>query len=440
MTPNVSSRSRRGALALGGILIAASATLTTAPAVNAAPSSDAVNAINDRYSTFGGEASLLGAPTGEAVDVPGGAERDYEGGAIFFSEETGAHVMYGAILDRYNALGGPGGELGYPKNDESDTGDGTGRFNDFTTPGGASIYWTPQWGASVIKGRVLEAWRQTGGITGPFGYPSADTSIIDGIQTAKFVGPEGTEIQWSEAGGLVTIPTGLAATIPGFSAATPTAEGTTSVTKPSPSTTTTTSTTTSRKWWWIPVGLAALALLGGLLRLLSRKPKAAAPVKVATQRAPEVTRPVAVPPPPAPVRPVAAAPAPSPRPPAPPAPPRPPAPPAPPAPTKVVPLVKTPPPAPKPVTPPPAPKPVTPPPPPPVAKPVPEPATPIRPLLSEPPKAAIHTEATPHHDVAPVIKYESSAPADTRIQVTYENNAVGDNQESVADKSDARPD
>ena len=312
MTPTVSSRSRRGALALGGIFIAASATLMNAPAVYAAPSTDAVNAINDRYSTFGGPGSLLGAPIGEAVDAPGGAERNYEGGVIFFSKDTGAHVMYGAILDRYTALGGPGGELGYPKNDESDTGDGTGRFNDFATAGGASIYWTPQWGASVIKGRVLEAWRQSGGITGPFGYPSTDTAIVDGIQTGKFVGPAGTEIQWSEAAGLVTIPTALAATIPGFTAATPTAEGTTSVTKPStnaPSTTTT--STTSRKWWWIPVGLAALALLGGLLRLIGRKPKAPAPVKVAAQRAPEATRPVAVPPPPAPVRPVAAAPAPN---------------------------------------------------------------------------------------------------------------------------------
>ena len=85
-----------------------------------------------------------------------------------------------------------------------------------------------------------------------------------------------------------------------------------------------------------------------------------------------------------------------------------------------------------------------PPPPPPPAAPrpvsAPEPTQAIRPLLSEPPKATIHTEAGQHHDVAPVIKYESSAPADTRIQVTYENNAVGDDQESVADKSDAHPD
>ena len=460
MTPNVSSRFRRGAVALGGLLITASAVLMNAPAVYAAPTTDAVNAINDRYAAFGGATSLLGAPIGDAIDAPGGAERDYEGGAIFYSQDTGAHVMYGAILDRYQALGGPGSELGYPTNDESDTGDGTGRFNDFTTPGGASMYWTPQWGASVIKGRVLDAWRESGGIAGPFGYPSADTSVLDGVQTGKFVGPDGTEIQWSEGAGLVTVPAALAATIPGFSATTPTAdgptaEGTTSVTTPSlaPATTTTspkgTPSATNTKWWWIPVGLAALALITGLLRLMTRKPAVSEPVKVAAQRAPETTRPVRqfepVTPPPPPVRPITPAPtlqppAPTLRPPAPPAPPvqrppappvpRPPAPPAPPAPAKVIPLVKTPPPAPRPPAPPapPAPKPV------PVAD-----TVAIRPLLSEPPKATIHTGSV-EQEVSAVIKYESSTPADTRIQVTYENNAVGDNQESVADKSDTVPD
>lgn len=205
----------------------------------------------------------------------GGAERDYEGGAIYYLKDTGAHVMYGVILERYKALGGPGSELGYPKNDESDTGDGTGRFNDFTTPGGASMYWTPQWGASVIKGRVLDAWRQSGDITGPFGYPSADTSILDGVQTGKFVGPGGTEIQWSEARRPDWSPSrGARGHDPGVSSATaPTAEGTTSVTKPSSAPTTTTAPAKgsgkSSKWWWIPVGLAALALLIGLLRLMT---------------------------------------------------------------------------------------------------------------------------------------------------------------------------
>ena len=403
MTPTVPLR---GSLALGGMFIVASSLLVSAPIVSAAPSSDAVSTINDRYAAFGGEGSLLGSPTGEAVDVPGGAERDYQGGSIFYSKDTGAHVMYGAILDRYMALGGPSSELGFPKNDESDTGDGVGRFNDFSMPGGAAIYWNPQWGASVIKGRVLEAWRQSGAITGPFGYPSADTSIVDGVQTGKFVGPEGTEIQWSEASGLITIPAALASKIPGFDITSP-AEGTTAVSTPGTSVSAEPVTTKSSKWWWIPVGIAVAALLAGLMRLLTRR-RPEEPVKVAAQRAP-VVKPAPAPAPP--VRPVVKAPAPP-----------PPAPPKPPAPAKVAPLTK-----------------VTPPPPPAPPKPVTPPPAP-RPLLSEPPKATIRTETT-DHDVSTVVRYEeSAAAAETTVRVTYENNAVGDHQASAADKSDSVPD
>ena len=397
---DVSGYRRGAALTLSGLVVAAGAVLGGAPVVWAEPGADAVSAINDRYVAFGGEGSLLGAPAGDAVDVPGGAERTYAGGSIYYSKDTGAHVMYGAILERYKALGGPAGSgLGFPKNDESDTGDGTGRFNDFSAPEGASMYWTPQWGASVIKGRVLEAWRQSGGVTGPFGYPSADTTVVDGVQTGKFVGPEGTEIQWSQAAGLVTIPTALADRIPEISSVTPmpTAEGTTSVTTPTPPGPEATTSAKSSKWWWIPVGIAGLALLAGLGRLLRRKP-GSEPVRVAAAHVPEVRTPT--PPPPAP-RSGPATKAPS-------VPPRPaPAPP----PTKVVPLAKTPPPKPAPAPPPP-----------------PSPA----------PRTVAHSETG--HDVAPVIRYESQTPAETTIRVTYENNAIGDDQKSVADKSDSVPD
>jgi outer membrane biosynthesis protein TonB len=385
------------------MFIVASSALLSAPLVSAAPSSDAVSTINDRYSTFGGESSLLGSPTGEAVDVPGGAERDYQGGAIFYSKDHGAHVMYGAILDRYKALGGPGTSgLGFPTNDETGTGDGVGRFNDFSAPEGAAIYWNPQWGASVVKGRVLEAWRQSGAITGPFGYPSADTSIADGVQTGKFVGPEGTEIQWSQAAGLVTIPAALATKIPGFGSTAPTAEGTTSMSKP---TTSVTAEPAVKKkgfnFLWLLLGIPLIAGLGWLLR---RKPAEVVPVKVA-ERAP-VVKPTPPPAPrPAPV--VKAPPPPAPKPVTPPAP-------------KVAPVTK--------VTPPPAPKPVTPPPPP-----------APRPLLSEPPKATIRTETT-DHDQTTVVRYEESGAATESVRVTYENNAVGDHQASGADKSDSIPD
>ena len=388
----------RASLALGGMFIVTSSLLVGAPIVSAAPSTEAVDTINDRYATFGGESSLLGAPLGEAVDVAGGAERDYTGGTIFYSKDTGAHVMYGEILKRYEALGGPDSGLGFPKNDETGVGDGVGRFNDFSAPEGAAIYWSPQWGATVIKGKVLEAWRQSGAVTGPFGYPSADTSVTDDMQTGKFVGPEGTEIQWSKAAGLVTIPAALAAKIPGFGANAPTAEGTTSV-KAAPGKTITTETEKKGfNFLWL---LLALPLIAGLGWLLRKRPQEAAPVRVA-ERAP-VVKPT---PPPPPARPAPVAKAPAPKPPAP----RPPAP---------APVTK--------VTPPPAPKPVTPPPAP-------------RPLLSEPPKATIRTETT-DDDVTTVVRYEeSSTAAETSARVTYENNALGDDQESVADKSDSVPD
>jgi len=387
----------RASLALGGMFIVGSSLLAGAPIVSAAPSADAVSTINDRYSTFGGASSLLGAPIGEAVEVPGGAERDYAGGAIFYSKDTGAHVMYGAILDRYQALGGPSSELGFPKNDETDTGDGVGRFNDFAMPGGAAIYWSPQWGASVIKGRVLEAWRQSGAITGPFGYPSSDTSIVDGVQTGKFVGPTGTEIQWSQAGGLITIPAALATKIPGFDATTATSEGTIAVSTPGKSVSAEPTASKTSKWWWIPVGVAVAALIAGLMRLLTRR-RPEEPVTVAARPAP-VVKPT---PPSDPVRPVPVVKAPA------------PAPakvaPTPPAPAKVAPLAA--------VTQPPAP----------------------RPLLSEPPKATVRTEAT-DRDLSTVVKYEQSATAaETSVRVTYENNAVGNNQASIADKSDSIPD
>ena len=61
----------RASLALGGMFILASSLLVSAPVASAEPSTEAVETINDRYTTFGGESSLLGAPLGEAVDVAG---------------------------------------------------------------------------------------------------------------------------------------------------------------------------------------------------------------------------------------------------------------------------------------------------------------------------------------------------------------------------------
>lgn len=287
--------------AVGGLVALGAGLVIGAPIAVAAPSPEAIDAINDRYDDFGGATSLLGTPVGEATEIPGGAEQDYRGGAIFFSEGTGAKIMYGAILDKYRSLGGPTSDLGFPTNDESDPGGGVGRFNDFSEAGGAAIYWNPQAGAWVVKGRVLDAWRESGAIKGPFGYPSADMTVTNGVSTGKFVGPAGTEIQWSESGGLSTVPAALAATLPGFGAASPSIEGTMSVPTPSVSAPSTDTSTNNNKWWGVPVGLAIAAAAGGLLGLLGRRrgPDVTAPTGAALPnfKLPEATTPTVKAPP-----------------------------------------------------------------------------------------------------------------------------------------------
>jgi len=248
--------------------------LMGSPMASADPSAEAIDAINHRYADFGGASGLLGTPIGEAVDVQGGARQDYSGGAIFYSPQTDAKVMYGKILGKFRSLGGPDSGIGFPVNNESAVGDDVGRFNDFSGPGGAAIYWTPAMGASVIKGRLLDAWRASGATRGPFGYPSADMTEVNGVSVAKFVGPQGTEIRWSDSAGLATVPPALAASIPGFKPATPTAEGTAAV--PTPNVTVNppaayAPTAKGFNWWPLVIGLGIAALLAGLLALARRR-------------------------------------------------------------------------------------------------------------------------------------------------------------------------
>ncbi|MBD2895319.1 hypothetical protein amrb99_42540 [Actinomadura sp. RB99] len=51
--------------------------------------------------------------------------------SVFWSEETGAHIVMGEIREAYLRHGGPAGQLGYPIASETDTDDGRGRVSRF---------------------------------------------------------------------------------------------------------------------------------------------------------------------------------------------------------------------------------------------------------------------------------------------------------------------
>ena len=72
----------------------------------------------------------------------------YQQGAIYYTGATGAHAIYGSVLSRYLETGGPSGPLGYPTTSQENA-PGGGWYADFSgNPSagggnGGSIYWNP---------------------------------------------------------------------------------------------------------------------------------------------------------------------------------------------------------------------------------------------------------------------------------------------------------
>ncbi|WP_425301176.1 alpha/beta hydrolase-fold protein [Nocardia neocaledoniensis] len=107
--------------------------------------------------------------TGE-YPVGSGVVQDFLNGRVFHSAATGAQVVAGRIGGTYAGVGGPLSPLGMPTEGERVLPDGRGRMQSFE---GGAIYWTPQTGAQVVRGAFLEAWGKQGFEGGPAGYPVA---------------------------------------------------------------------------------------------------------------------------------------------------------------------------------------------------------------------------------------------------------------------------
>lgn len=90
---------------------------------------ETIMAIYRRYDEAKGGPLALLAPVAPAEDVAGGTRQDFRDGAIFWTPDTGAQIVRGQILDAYLDNGGPTGRLGWPVGDETE--DGEVVFSDF---------------------------------------------------------------------------------------------------------------------------------------------------------------------------------------------------------------------------------------------------------------------------------------------------------------------
>lgn len=126
--------------------------------------------IRDKWSAMGWENSLLGFPLTNETPIRGGAFNRFQGGNVYWSPTTDAHEVHGSIFSSWGASGYENGRLGYPTTDEVATPYKPGAYNHFQ---GGSVYWSPTTGAHIILGGIRETWQRSGWENGCLGFPAS---------------------------------------------------------------------------------------------------------------------------------------------------------------------------------------------------------------------------------------------------------------------------
>jgi len=172
-------------------LLSAAALVLFAPIVSATPESDADAAITAAWQAAGGDTGPLGPKDGGVYPAGEGFGQNFPGGKIFFTPATGAHIMTGAILDKYMSLGGPAdSDLGFPTIDEGAGKAPESRNTTFSAADNPVIFFTPATGARVVRGPINAAWDKLGGSSGRLGVPVDDEMYRGDAVTQKFTGGE----------------------------------------------------------------------------------------------------------------------------------------------------------------------------------------------------------------------------------------------------------
>ena len=182
----------------------------------AAPEGDADDAITAAWKAAGGEDSVLGAKQGDVYAVGNGFAQNFAGGKVFFTPATGARAMYGAVLDKYESLGGPGGsDLGFPLiNEVPDLAGPDSRVSTFSAPDKPVIFWTPDHGAFVVRGAMKAAWDKLGSSGGVLGVPVGDETYDGELATQPF---SSGKVSWNRVTKtFTTVPPELAGRLTGL--------------------------------------------------------------------------------------------------------------------------------------------------------------------------------------------------------------------------------
>lgn len=158
-------------------------------------------AILERWATTGWERGVLGFPTTSEAPTPWrpGAYSHFQGGSVYWSPATGAEVVRGAILQRWAETGWEQGLLGFPTTSESATPRRPGAYSHFQ---GGSVYWSPHTDAHVVVGTIRARWAELGWESSALGFPTSDEYAVPGGRRSEF---EGGTIDWDAATGSTVV-------------------------------------------------------------------------------------------------------------------------------------------------------------------------------------------------------------------------------------------
>ncbi len=157
-------------------------------------------AIEGKWLAAGAQGGVLGLPTSNETPTFDGVGRfqTFHGGVVSWHPEIGAFFTMGSICARWRELGSE--RFGYPTVDESPAAHGPGRYNTFRAMQlaghpEASIYWSPDTGAHEVYGAIRDRWSKSGWENGPMGYPvSPEGPTFDGVGRSQAF--QGGAISW----------------------------------------------------------------------------------------------------------------------------------------------------------------------------------------------------------------------------------------------------
>ncbi|MDI2126935.1 PQQ-dependent sugar dehydrogenase [Yinghuangia seranimata] len=157
--------------------------------------------IHTKWLALGAEQGPNGYPvTDEGTTANGrGRYNNFQNGAVYWLNSTiGAQSVHGYVFDEYAALGWDSSVLGFPLTDETGTPDGVGRYNHFEA---GSIYWTPDTSAHEVHGAIRNRWAELGWEKSYLKYPVTDEFSITGGRRSNF---QGGSVSWDASTGGTT--------------------------------------------------------------------------------------------------------------------------------------------------------------------------------------------------------------------------------------------